>query len=82
MSTADNKTISQDAILELEKLAASLDIELEMTANMPAEEVNDSLRLMGLNPKEALPPHIKELVSKYPAAVAEQSGGVRPPQRP
>jgi len=74
MSTGDNKTISQDAILELERLAANLDIDLEMTANMPAEELNDSLLLMGLNPKDALPPHIKELLSKYPAAAAEQVG--------
>lgn len=76
MSTVDNKTISQDVILELEKLAASFDIGLEMTANIPIKEVNDALLLMGLNPKDPLPSNIKELVSKkaYLSSNTEQPG--------
>lgn len=71
MSTVDHKLISQDAIFELEKLAASLDIGLGMTADMPAEDVNDALLLMGQNPKAPLPPRIKELLSQTPHLPAE-----------
>ena len=61
MTKADEKLITRAAISELERLSLLLDTELEVTASMSAEEAEDGLRQMGLNPNQPLtktPAHV------------------------
>lgn len=55
MSKADEKLITRAAISELERLSRFLDTELEVTASMPIEEVENDLREMGFDPNQPLP---------------------------
>ncbi len=64
MSKTKKTAITQDAISELEKLSLSLDTELEVTASMPIEEVEEGLRQMGLDPDQELPASISQLASE------------------
>src|SRR4051812_13655647 len=54
--------ISQAAISELDKLSLFLDTELEVTASMSIEEIEDELREMGLDPHQPAPAKVRQLI--------------------
>ncbi len=63
MSRVDKKKVTGAVISKLEELSALLDTELEITANLPLNEVDDELSQMGLDPNQPLPPRMIHLIS-------------------
>jgi hypothetical protein len=89
MTKAHEKLIRRAAILELEKLSLFLDTELEVTANMSIEEVEDNLREMGFNSSAPRPAEINHLIAEkagqhqaaYARSAAEQHGTQEAPRQ-
>ena len=55
MARNRKQAIRKRAMLELENLSMSLDIDLEITANMTIAEIDDELREMGIDPEQLSP---------------------------
>ncbi|HEY0322344.1 MAG TPA: hypothetical protein VGC66_15410 [Pyrinomonadaceae bacterium] len=64
MSKEREKLVTLAAILKLERISLFLDTELEVTAKMSVEEVENNLREMGLAPYKPLPEKIRRLISE------------------
>lgn len=58
------ENLTKAAILALEGLLVSLDVDIELIAAMPIEEVEEALRQMGLNPAQSVPASIRQLISE------------------
>jgi tetratricopeptide (TPR) repeat protein len=62
MIKAKEKLVRQAVILELKRLSLSLDTELETTAHLSAEDVEDNLREIGIDPNQPLPTKLRQLI--------------------
>lgn len=67
MAQNRKQVIRKRAISELEKLSMSLDIDLEITANMTIAEIDDELREMGIDPEQLSPIGFDQGLSEKPA---------------
>ena len=68
MAQTRKQAIRKRAISELEKLSMSLDIDLEITANMTIAEIDNELREMGIDPEQLSPIGFGQMVPEKPAA--------------
>ncbi len=68
MAQTRKQAIRKRAISELEKLSLSLDMDLEITANMTMAEIDEELREMGIDPEQLSPIGFGQTLSEKPTA--------------
>jgi len=77
MTKRNDKATTRAALAELERLSLLLDTELEVTANMPIEEVEEGLRAMGLDPQQPPPAKLGRMLAKKARGAAAGASGAK-----